>query len=836
MVKNDLSKLTTYLLALILFLSISAAGLSTAERNRSDHSNLDYTTHQPIKIDNDTDLTNTAKEENWRGEGTEQDPYIIENYSIDGEEKEYCIWIKDTTQYFVIKNCFLHDTSYNKSYDPWDNRAIHLQNVENGFASNNYFIDNKYSIYLEESRCEIENNYINNNEYGFYLKDSDSNIIKDNQIYNCNFGVYFTDSKFNEFFDNFINKTYYAIYLDGSAYNNLNNNNVTRCDFSFRIILSGSTKLKENVVHDNERGIIVDRSNDTEIVGNRISNTNETGIDVLDSDRNIFQKNEITKGSGYGIYLHTSDDNIIKRNAISNGKMGELPDWEATGSAVGLHESDNNIVSHNNLSKSYWGVFLGKAENNRIEYNTIKFSSHSGIKVWGDHENTVVNNSISSADDSGIILERASSINIEDNTIYDNNGEAIQLLDSKYNMITDNDMYNNHKGLSIVRSEDNTFSKNMINKNNYGILIKNSEENVLTDNRVTKSKYRCFKLERSTKIKLEKNNFQNGSIYISGDMRDHWDTHTIPTSNTANGQPVYYWKDRANERVPTDAGEVILVNCSDINVEDLDIREGSVGVLLGYSDNTTIENNELADNDYGIYLWHSDSNRIENNQVELSRYDGIDLTGSDNNVITENTVLNKERELGSNSGIDLIDSHNTTIKDCIIKNNDEAIEIDNSNYSLIEGNEISSNIFSGIFARACKGNTIVKNTVIHTECKGIYFGPNTKNNSIYMNNFIDNRDDPIDKGKNQWDNGEKGNYWSDYEEPYPCASELRFSDTWDATIDIKEGNNQDNHPLVEPVGDMDEDMESSCIYLMSFIIILIIITSIIAYRKIKNTE
>ena len=182
------------------------------------------------------------------------------------------------------------------------------------------------------------------------------------------------------------------------------------------------------------------------------------------------------------------------------------------------------------------------------------------------------------------------------------------------------------------------------------------------------------------------------------------------------------------------------------------------------------------------------------------------------------------------------DSHSTTIKNCIIKNNDQGIYIVNSNHTLIKGNKVSSNLFYGIYARSFKNNTIIKNTISNNENEGIYLGSETKNNSIYLNNFIDNRDDPIDKGKNQWDNGDKGNYWSDYEEPYPCASELRFSETWDATIDIKEGNNQDNHPLVEPVGDVEEEMESSCIYLLSFIIIVIMVVSIVIYRKMKNTD
>jgi len=49
---------------------------------------------------------------------------------------------------------------------------------------------------------------------------------------------------------------------------------------------------------------------------------------------------------------------------------------------------------------------------------------------------------------------------------------------------------------------------------------------------------------------------------------------------------------------------------------------------------------------------------------------------------------------------------------------------------------------------------------------------------------------------NFWDDGaSKGNYWSDYEERYPNATEIDGSGIWNTQY-IIDTNNQDNYPLV----------------------------------------
>jgi hypothetical protein len=59
---------------------------------------------------------------------------------------------------------------------------------------------------------------------------------------------------------------------------------------------------------------------------------------------------------------------------------------------------------------------------------------------------------------------------------------------------------------------------------------------------------------------------------------------------------------------------------------------------------------------------------------------------------------------------------------------------------------------------------------------------------------------------NSWDNGTHGNYWSDYLTRYPNASENADTGTGDTPFYINE-NNADQHPLMEPVQNVNLDEE-----------------------------
>ncbi|MEM3341412.1 MAG: hypothetical protein QW728_01835 [Thermoplasmata archaeon] len=84
--------------------------------------------HTPIRIDCDSDFT--SENGLCTGSGTESDPYIIENWYIEGLGYGYGIYIGNTTGYFVVRNCTISQSYGNSSIYYW-NSGIALFNVSN---------------------------------------------------------------------------------------------------------------------------------------------------------------------------------------------------------------------------------------------------------------------------------------------------------------------------------------------------------------------------------------------------------------------------------------------------------------------------------------------------------------------------------------------------------------------------------------------------------------------------------------------------------------------------------------------------------------------------------
>ncbi len=155
-------------------------------------------------------------------------------------------------------------------------------------------------------------------------------------------------------------------------------------------------------------------------------------------------------------------------------------------------------------------------------------------------------------------------------------------------------------------------------------------------------------------------------------------------------------------------------------------------------------------------------------------------------------------------GIDLSDRSNVTIKNMEIRNFMDGIYLVPSSNNTITQNNITANTGSGIWT-AGVSNNITGNYIANNNI-GILL--HVSHDLIYHNNFINNTNQVEDIcWTNPWlpssatilDDGypSGGNYWSDYEDRYPNATELDDSGIWDTPY-IIDTNNQDNYPLMNP--------------------------------------
>ena len=266
---------------------------------------------------------------------------------------------------------------------------------------------------------------------------------------------------------------------------------------------------------------------------------------------------------------------------------------------------------------------------------------------------------------------------------------------------------------------------------------------------------------------------------------------------------------------------------------------GYYGIELRHRSNVTIKNMEIKSfPPSGIYLFESSNNIISGNKIARC-WHGISLKGSSNNSIFGNKIINNY-----DNGVRILWSSNNSIFENDITNKDTGILIDHSsNYNSVSRNNITANDYSGIRMYESSHNRIFENNITANDDYGIqsFWGTsnniisgnyisanngyginlykslnnsitenkianngygirleNSSSNSIYHNNFIDNAQQVYIKTSgyaNFWDDGypSGGNYWSDYEEKYPDATEIDESGIWNTPYVIDE-DNQDNYP------------------------------------------
>ncbi|MCK4614248.1 MAG: right-handed parallel beta-helix repeat-containing protein, partial [Thermoplasmata archaeon] len=263
-------------------------------------------------------------------------------------------------------------------------------------------------------------------------------------------------------------------------------------------------------------------------------------------------------------------------------------------------------------------------------------------------------------------------------------------------------------GIIIIESSNNTIFNNTCSYNRNGICLSYSKDNTLTDNRMWGDK-----------------------IVIYGSDLEHWNTHTIDTTNTVNGKPVYYYKDFTGITVPSGAEQVIIANCTQMVVDNQNMSDGNIGIQLGFSSNIIISNNTCENNGLGILLYRSNSNTISNNICSNNGHYGIELFSSDNNTLSNNTCSN------SSYGIYLSDSDDNTLTNNNCSNNNYyGIYLRSAKHNIITNNTCNSNNESGIYLRGAEHNIISNNTCNSNNDHGIWLS--SSSNVLTNNNCSNN--------------------------------------------------------------------------------------------------
>ncbi|GAG54450.1 unnamed protein product, partial [marine sediment metagenome] len=398
--------------------------------------------------------------------GTKENPYIIENWIIDGNGIGNCIEIRDSDKHFIIKNCTVYNSGSNNQH-----AGIKLGSLKFGNLVDNYCFNNEKGIRVGyglasgegvENCTIVNNNCSYNRNEGILVVESSNNTINNNFCSNNSiYGISIAGSSNNTIMNNTcLNNSVAGIWIweytrPTSSYNNLIMDNILKYN-DYGIAISGDVYCYNNLIYqnlfiDNNAQSLDDGSNnywDNETIGNY---WNDYGGYDINDDGLGDSPYSISGSAGSKDYYPIWDDgknyNPIRINASETGPNAQNWDWAAKGT---------------------WCTGSGTWSDPYLIKNLIIDGGGTGtcIDILNSDVYFIIQNctlyNAGSHPDAGIKLENT------------NNGI----------LITNNCSFNNAKGIFLLYSNNNTISGNIANKNDFGIRVANGNNNRILGNNV----------------------------------------------------------------------------------------------------------------------------------------------------------------------------------------------------------------------------------------------------------------------------------------------------------------------------------------------------------------
>ncbi len=361
------------------------------------------------------------------------------------------------------------------------------------------------------------------------------------------------------------------------------------------------------------------------------------------------------------------------------------------GTGLVLDKVGNATITNTTCDLCYKGIELtSNCRNNTIENSVVKETS-VGINCREYcSNNSIVNNDIQ-VTDYGIDMESGAE-DCDDNRIINNT------------IVATNPSSNSFFGIGFYDA------KNILVKNN-SIIIASTDVELYAPTGIRLTKCLNAKLEQNTLVKC--------GILMESFSLDvkYFNSHSIDSTNKVNGKPIYYYANKTNlgRSNFTNAGQVILANCSYSNASNLFVLRCSRGISVFSGHNNTIANNNCSYNSVGIEVIASDNCTIAKNNCSNCQY-GMNLKNFARSNVIENEIAHNE------DGIyfDSLFNNNNISKNHAYKNN-LGFYMTGCSHNEISWNNVSYNYGEGIYIRDSNDDNITNNVANHNNLNGIYF-------------------------------------------------------------------------------------------------------------------
>lgn len=299
-----------------------------------------------------------------------------------------------------------------------------------------------------------------------------------------------------------------------------------------------------------------------------------------------------------------------------------------------------------------------------LRSNTISGPRDAGIRLEDVRQSSVQGNTVLRSP-VGLQITNAQSLIVSGNSLR-RNGQGIRLENASASRLQDNEIANGESaGLRLTSSHGNEIRQNAILANAAGVVIENSSENTLVGNQIDRN---------------------DAPLRVRGSETSHY-VHRITRDNSIDGRPIRYLVDAHDVTLSAsdNPGYLALVRSRNVTVRGVRLPEGSQGVLLIATRQSTIHDVTIPASEQGLFLQDADDNALIGNRVERTAGSGITLARSSANRLERNVVR-------ANEG--------------------HGVFLQNADANALVANDVRDNEQSGIHLTGSRGGRLTNNQII----------------------------------------------------------------------------------------------------------------------------
>lgn len=697
----------------------------------------------------------------------------------------------------------------------WNN-TVQRNNATSSYSSSSFstYVLGSWNNTFSENYARHNYNYYG---YGFYIYNSSSNVLSKNNatsaypvyfygiyVYNATNNIMSGNAEANSL--NFVNVNYiYGIYAAYASNSTITRNSAVNSNYNYSYGIYLYNSSNNAVTENNETGSSIGYSyglnlyysSNNNISDNNIARQSSYGINIYNSTGNDVIRNNVT-GSANGIMIGASANSTVAENRVKDS-------YSVSSCGLYLSSCTNVTVVQNTAVNNSYGIRVSSSSNNSLTQNSIADNLRYGLTletsggnvlrnnlITGTHNNTYIvgsnlTNYLNDVDTSNTINGKPFYylVNLTDVTI-PSDAAAVVLVNCARMKVQDLSLSDNGQSVLLAFTNDSTVQRNRIANSQFGIDVRYSSNNTVVDNDVQNGSSNGFFLMNSTSSTIVRNNATNnlngivlsssGNNMLRNNLMEGNTRNFIvsgasladflndaDTSNTVNSKPIYYWINRTDQVIPSDAGCAILVNSSHMTAENLNLANNGPSVLLAFTQNSVVQHNFFQNCTSGVDVRYSSNNTIYDNIISTGSVNGIMVNNSTGNTIIGNTATN-----------------------CT-----NGITIQNSTANIIKQNNFGSST-NGINCVYSFLNIFTLNSLIGNSYGiRLFF---SLSNKFYFNSISSIVQVSSQNSTNTWDVGYPagGNYWSDY------SGTDSNGDGIGDTPYVIDANNVDHYPLMKP--------------------------------------